>query len=51
MSNKTTARWANTRVSERLGIKDAKEQVIASLLCAALVNAWWADGYKTCVKR
>ncbi len=36
MSNKTTARWANTRVSERLGIKDAKEQVIASLLCAAL---------------
>lgn len=19
--------------------------------CAALVNAWWADGYKTCVKR
>jgi hypothetical protein len=30
MSNMTTARWANTRVSERLGTKYAKEQVMAA---------------------
>lgn len=36
MSNKTTATWANTRVSERLGIKDAKEQVMEILLGVAL---------------
>ena len=30
------ARWANTRVSERLGIKYAKEQVMAGLLRVAL---------------
>jgi hypothetical protein len=36
MSNKTTARWANTRVSERLGITYAKEQVMEILLGVAL---------------
>ena len=36
MSNKTTARWANTRVSERLGIKHAKEHVMEVLLDVAL---------------
>jgi hypothetical protein len=36
MSNKTTAKWANTRVSERLGIKYAKEQIMAGLLGVAL---------------
>jgi len=36
MNNKTTTRWANTRVSERLDIKYAKEQVMAGLLRVAL---------------
>jgi hypothetical protein len=36
MSNKTTARWPNTRVSERLGIKYAKEPVMEILLGVAL---------------
>jgi hypothetical protein len=36
MRNKTTARWANTRVSERLGVKDAKEQVMEMRLDVAL---------------
>ena len=36
MSNKTTARWANTGVSERLGIKYAKEQVMETLLGVAI---------------
>ena len=36
MSNKTTARWANTRVSERLGITYAKEQGMEILLGVAL---------------
>lgn len=36
MSNKTRAMWGNTRVSERLGIKDAKEQVMEMLLGVAL---------------
>jgi hypothetical protein len=31
MRNKTTAMWANTRVSERLGIKYAKEPVMEML--------------------
>lgn len=35
MSNMTTARWTNTRVSERLGTKYAKEQVMAGLLRVA----------------
>ena len=35
MSNKTTAMWANTRVSERLGIKYAKEPVMEILLGVA----------------
>jgi len=35
MSNKTTAIWANTRVSERLGIKYAKEQIMEILLGVA----------------
>ena len=38
MSNKTTARWANTRVSERLGITYAKEQVMEMLLGVALMT-------------
>ena len=36
MSNKTTARWTNTGVSERLGIKYAKEQVMEMLLGVAI---------------
>ena len=36
MSHTTTAMWANTRVSERLGVKDAKEQVMEMLLDVAL---------------
>ena len=32
MRNKTTAMWANTRVTERLGIKYAKEPVMEMLL-------------------
>jgi hypothetical protein len=36
MSNKTTARWANTRVSERLGITYAKAHVMEILLGVAL---------------
>ena len=36
MSNKTTARWPNTRVSERLGIKYAKEPVMEIRLGVAL---------------
>lgn len=36
MSNKTRAMWANTRVSERLGIKYAKEQVMKILSGIAL---------------
>ena len=36
MRNKTTARWANTRVSERLGITYAKEQGMEILLGIAL---------------
>jgi hypothetical protein len=36
MSNKTTAMWANTRLSERLGITYAKEQVVEILLGVAL---------------
>src|SRR5438309_4064163 len=35
MSNKTTAMWANTRVSERLGITYAKEPVMEVLLGVA----------------
>jgi len=35
MRNKTTARWANTRVSEQLGVKDAKEPVMEVLLGVA----------------
>ena len=35
MSNKTTAMWANTRVSERLGITYAKEPVKEVLLGVA----------------
>jgi hypothetical protein len=34
--NKTTAMWANTRVTERLGIKYAKEPVMEILLGVAL---------------
>ena len=36
MSNTTTAMRANTRVSERLGIKYAKEQVMGGLLRVVL---------------
>jgi len=36
MSNKTTAMWANTRVSEQLGIKYAKEPVMEIRLGVAL---------------
>ena len=36
MSNKTTVRRANTRISERLGIKYAKGQAMAGLLRVAL---------------
>ena len=36
MRNKTTAMWANTRVSERLGIKYAKEPVMEMLLGVVL---------------
>jgi hypothetical protein len=36
MRNKTTAMWTNTRISERLGIKYAKEQIMAGLLGVAL---------------
>lgn len=36
MSNTATATRANTRVSERLGIKYAKEQIMAGLLGVAL---------------
>jgi hypothetical protein len=36
MSNTTTAMRANTRVLERLGIKYAKEQIMAGLLGVAL---------------
>jgi hypothetical protein len=36
MIHKTTAMWANTRVSERLGIKYAKEPVMEILLGVAL---------------
>jgi hypothetical protein len=35
MSHKTTAMWANTRVSERLGIMYAKEPVMEVLLGVA----------------
>ena len=35
MSHTTTARWANTRVSERLGITYAKEPVMEVLLGVA----------------
>ena len=35
MSHTTTATWANTRVSERLGITYAKEPVIEVLLGVA----------------
>jgi hypothetical protein len=35
MSNKTTAMWANTRVSEWLGIKDAKGHVLEIPKCCA----------------
>jgi len=35
MSHKTTAMWANTRVSERLGITYAKEPVMEVLLGVA----------------
>ena len=35
MSHKTTAMWANTRVSERLGITYAKELVMEILLGVA----------------
>lgn len=35
MRNKTTAMWANTRVSERLGITYAKEPVMEMLLGVA----------------
>jgi hypothetical protein len=35
MSHKTTAMWANTRVSERLGITYAKEPVMEVLLDVA----------------
>jgi hypothetical protein len=36
MSNKTTAMWANTRVSERLSITYAKAHVMEILLGGAL---------------
>ena len=36
MSHKTTAMWANTRVSERLGTTYAKEPVMEVLLGVAL---------------
>jgi hypothetical protein len=36
MSHTTTAMWANTRASERLGIKHAKEPVMEVLLDVAL---------------
>ena len=36
MSNKTTTMWANTRISERLGITYGKEQVVEILLGVAL---------------
>ena len=36
MRNTTTAMWANTRASERLGIKYAKEPVMEMLLGVAL---------------
>jgi hypothetical protein len=36
MSHTTTAMWANTRVSERLGITCAKEPVMEILLGVAL---------------
>jgi hypothetical protein len=36
MRTKTTAMWANTRFSERLGIKYAKEPVMEVLLGVAL---------------